>query len=49
MIQGVNYLRVIWADLCARTHRDKELLLLLANTEIERIQGMQSLFIEHDD
>jgi transposase len=33
----------------AKTHREEELLLLLAKTEIERIQGMQSLFIEHDD
>jgi transposase len=34
---------------CAKTHREEELLILLAKTEIERIQGMQSLFIEHDD
>ena len=34
---------------CARTHREEELLLLLATTEIKRLQGMQSLFIEHDD
>lgn len=34
---------------CARTHREEELLLLLARTEIERMQGLQSLFIEHDD
>jgi transposase len=33
----------------AITKREEELLLLLAKTEIERIQGMQSLFIEHDD
>jgi transposase len=34
---------------CAKTCREEELLLLLANTEIERLRGMQSLFIEHDD
>ena len=34
---------------CARTHREEKLLLLLAKTEIERMQGLQSLFIEHDD
>jgi len=33
----------------ARTKREEELLLLLANTEMERLHGMQSLFIEHDD
>ena len=33
----------------ARTKREEELLILLARTEIERLQGMQSLFIEHDD
>lgn len=34
---------------CARTAREEELLSMLANTEIERLHGMQSLFIEHDD
>ena len=34
---------------CAKTAREEELLLLMAKTEIERIQGLQSLFIEHDD
>jgi transposase len=34
---------------CARTHREEELLLLFAKTEIEHLQGIQSLFIEHDD
>ena len=33
----------------AKTKREEELLLLLANTEIERLQCMQSLFVEHDD
>jgi len=34
---------------CAKTIREEELLMLIANTEIERIQGFQSLFVEHDD
>lgn len=34
---------------CARTKREEELLILLARTEMERLQGMSSLFIEHDD
>ena len=34
---------------CARTQREEELLLLLARTEMKRIQCMQSLFLEHDD
>ncbi len=34
---------------CARTHREEELLYLLAQSEIQRIQGQQSLFVEHDD
>ena len=33
----------------AKTKREEELLLLLAKTEIERLQGMQTLFVEHDD
>ena len=34
---------------CARTKREEELLMLLAKTEKERLEGMQSLFVEHDD
>ena len=34
---------------CAKTKREEELLELLARTELERLQGMQSLFVEHDD
>jgi transposase len=34
---------------CARTSREEELMILLARTEIERLQGHQSLFAEHDD
>ncbi len=33
----------------AKTKREEELLLLLAMTEIELLQGMQTLFVEHDD
>ena len=33
----------------ARTKREEELLVLLANTEMERLLGMDSLFVEHDD
>jgi hypothetical protein len=33
----------------AKTKREEELLILLAKTELERLQGVQSLFIEHDD
>jgi len=34
---------------CAKSNREEELLVLLAKTEIERLQGMQSLFIEQED
>lgn len=33
----------------AHTQREEELLILLAKTELERLQGNQSLFVEHDD
>ncbi len=33
----------------ARSKREEELLFLLARTELERLQGMQTLFVEHDD
>lgn len=33
----------------AHTKREEELLILLANNEIERLEGVSSLFIEHDD
>jgi transposase len=33
----------------AKTKREEELLLLHAKTELERIRGLQSLFVEHDD
>ena len=34
---------------CAKTKREEELLILLAKSELERIQGNQTLFAEHDD
>lgn len=34
---------------CAKTPREEELLVLLARAEIERLEGMQTLFVEHDD
>jgi transposase len=34
---------------CAKTKREEDLLELVARTELEKIKGMQSLFIEHDD
>lgn len=33
----------------AKTKREEGLLILLAKAEIERLQGVQSLFVEHDD
>jgi len=33
----------------AKTKREEELLILLARTEVKLLQGMQSLFVEHDD
>jgi len=33
----------------AKTKREEDLLFLLAKSEITRLQGMESLFIEHDD
>ncbi len=33
----------------ARTKREEDLLFQLAKTELDRLEGMQSLFVEHDD
>lgn len=33
----------------AKTKREEELLLLLAKSELERIQGLENIFEEHDD
>lgn len=41
--------RVVKTVGIARTKREEELLLLLASAEKERLQGLQSLFVEHDD
>ena len=43
-----NY-KVIKTIGCAKTKREEELMLLLANTEIVKLEGHQPLFIEHDD
>lgn len=34
---------------CAKTKREEELLILLANNEMRQIQGIQTLFEEYDD
>lgn len=41
--------RVVKTIGIAQSKREEELLMLLAKTELERVQGLQSLFIEHDD
>lgn len=46
-VRGSN--RVIKTIGIAQTKREEDLLLLLAKTELERLQGLQSLFVEHDD
>lgn len=33
----------------ANTKREEELLLQIARSDLERLQGLQSLFVEHDD
>jgi len=43
-----NY-RVVKSIGCAKTAREEELLILMARTELERLVGSLSLFIEHDD
>lgn len=34
---------------CAKTVREEELLIMLAKSEIQHLQGFQGLFYEHDD
>jgi transposase len=34
---------------CAKTKSEEDLLMMLAKTEIERLSGMQSLFVEQED
>ena len=41
--------RVVKTVGCAKTGMDEELLTILAKAELERLQGLQSLFVEHDD
>jgi transposase len=41
--------RVIKTVGCARTARDEEQLVLHARAEMDRLQGLQGLFIDHDD
>jgi transposase len=41
--------KVVMTVGCAKTSREEELLILIAKTEIARLQGFQSLFVEHDD
>jgi transposase len=41
--------RVIKTIGCAKTVQEEELMIQLANTELERLSGTQSLFIEHED
>ncbi len=50
IVQKVNRSNKVFKTVgIAKTKREEELLLLLAKTEIEQLQGMQSLFVEHDD
>ncbi|MFW6275860.1 MAG: IS1634 family transposase [bacterium] len=41
--------RIIKTVGVAKTEREEELLILLAESEMSRIKGMESLFVEHDD
>jgi len=41
--------RVIKTIGCAKTRREEKLMILLANTELDRVSGKQSLFVDHDD
>jgi transposase len=34
---------------CAKTNREEELMVLLANTELDKLEGNRPLFVEHDD
>lgn len=50
IVQKVNRTnRIVKSIGVSKTKREEELLLILARTELERIQGLQSLFVEHDD
>lgn len=41
--------KVIMTVGCAKTKQEEEFLVIKAQEELERMQGMQSLFVEHDD
>src|SRR6056297_930650 len=41
--------RVLKTVGCAKTNREEELLLLLAKSEMTRLQGLRTLFEDHDD
>ena len=41
--------RIIKTVGVARTKREEKLLIMLATSELERLRGMESLFMEHDD
>jgi len=32
-----------------KTTREEELLMLLAKAEMDKLQGMQTVYVEHDD
>ena len=50
IVQKVNRTnKIIKAIGVAKTKREEELLLLLDRSELECIQGLQSIFVEHDD
>jgi hypothetical protein len=50
IVQKINRAnKVIKTIGIAQNKREEDLLILLAKTELERIQGLQSIFIEHDD
>ncbi len=50
IVQKVNRSNKILKSVgVAKTPREEELLTLLAKTELERLEGMQNLFVEHDD
>ena len=48
-IQKRGKYKVVKTIGCATTKREEELMVLLANTELERIKGNLSLFVDHDD
>ena len=49
ILKSAGKYKVIKTIGCAKTKREEDLMILLARTELERIQGMRTLFVEHDD